>query len=106
MDRVAQVLLAIRAHDRWLTTAQGGPVRLVVPWGACFSMQIKWLNRLALPAESAFNAASQILSAGSLPDAPPAMKSSLAAERKVDILQPPAATWFLTRLRTLQPTVS
>lgn len=58
-DRAAQVLLALRLNAGRLTSEHGGPVRLVVPGGDCFT-SIKWLDHLELRSEPGPNTAETI----------------------------------------------
>ncbi len=46
-EEAGAALLALRLGDEPLPPAHGGPVRLVLPGGVCFT-SIKWLDRLEL----------------------------------------------------------
>ena len=52
-------LLAVEANDEALPGAHGGPARLVVPGGECFT-SIKWTERIEVRAEPADNSARRI----------------------------------------------
>lgn len=58
-DRAGQVLLALRLNAGPLAPEHGGPVRLVVPRGDCFT-SIKWLDHLELRSEPGPNTAETI----------------------------------------------
>ena len=58
-DQAHQVLLALRLNANLLASEHGGPVRLVVPGGDCFT-SIKWLDRLELRNEPGRNTAKAI----------------------------------------------
>ncbi len=58
-DRADQVLLALRLNASPLASEHGGPVRLVVPGGDCFT-SIKWLDHLELRSEHGANTAETI----------------------------------------------
>lgn len=57
-DQAEPVLLATRLHDK-TPPEHGGPIRLVVPDGPCFT-QIKWLDHLELRKEAGVNTAKRI----------------------------------------------
>ncbi|MDE3110159.1 MAG: molybdopterin-dependent oxidoreductase, partial [Acidobacteriota bacterium] len=59
LERAGQALLAIRLDENLLSREHGGPVRLIVPGGDCFT-SIKWLDRLELLAEPGPNTAKEI----------------------------------------------
>jgi DMSO/TMAO reductase YedYZ molybdopterin-dependent catalytic subunit len=50
IERAKRVLLALRLNENWLPLEHGGPVRLVVSGGECFT-SIKWLDHLELRSE-------------------------------------------------------
>ena len=52
-------LLAVEANDEALPGAHGGPARLVVPGGECFT-SIKWADRIEVRAEPGDNSARRI----------------------------------------------
>jgi DMSO/TMAO reductase YedYZ molybdopterin-dependent catalytic subunit len=56
LDRAAHALLAIKLNESNLSVEHGGPVRLVVPGGECFT-SIKWLDHLELRSEPGLNTA-------------------------------------------------
>ena len=58
-ERAKQVLLALRLNEDWLGLEHGGPVRLVVSGGECFT-SIKWLDHLELRSEPGANTAKTI----------------------------------------------
>ena len=58
-DRAERALLAIRLNGSALSSEHGGPVRLVVPGGECFT-SIKWLDHLELRSELGQNTAKTI----------------------------------------------
>lgn len=58
-DRAERALLAIRLDEGGVPVEHGGPVRLVVPGGECFT-SIKWLDHLELRAEPGENTAKTI----------------------------------------------
>jgi DMSO/TMAO reductase YedYZ molybdopterin-dependent catalytic subunit len=58
-EDAARALLAIRLDDSPILPKQGGPIRLVVPDGKCFT-QIKWLDHLELRSEPGANTAETI----------------------------------------------
>lgn len=58
-DRAAQALLALRLNASQLASEHGGPIRLVVPGGDCFT-SIKWLDHLELRSEPGPNTAETI----------------------------------------------
>ena len=62
LDRAARALLAIKLNESNLSVEHGGPVRLVVPGGECFT-SIKWLDHLELRSEPGLNTAETIASA-------------------------------------------
>lgn len=45
IDLARRSLLALRLADEPLPIAHGGPIRLIVPGGECYT-SVKWLNRL------------------------------------------------------------
>ncbi len=55
-DPADRVLLALRLNASLLASEHGGPVRLVVPGGDCFT-SIKWLDHLELRSEPGPNTA-------------------------------------------------
>lgn len=59
LDRIERVLIAVRLGGRALPREHGGPFRLVVPEGECFT-NIKWLDHLELRAEPGPNTAKAI----------------------------------------------
>jgi len=59
LDRAAHALLAIKLNESNLPLEHGGPVRLVVPGGECFT-SIKWLDHLELRSEPGLNTAETI----------------------------------------------
>ncbi len=59
LDRADGALLAISLNGTILSVEQGGPVRLVVPGGECFT-SIKWLDHLELRSEPGLNTAERI----------------------------------------------
>jgi len=59
LESAAQVLLALRLNGETVPAKHGGPVRLIVPGGQCFT-SIKWLDRLELRAEPGTNTAETI----------------------------------------------
>lgn len=59
LDRAARALLAIKLNESNLSVEHGGPVRLVVPGGECFT-SIKWLDHLELRSEPGLNTAETI----------------------------------------------
>jgi DMSO/TMAO reductase YedYZ molybdopterin-dependent catalytic subunit len=59
LDLAARALLAIRLNETNLSAEHGGPVRLVVPGGECFT-SIKWLDHLELRSEPGLNTAETI----------------------------------------------
>ena len=59
VERAKRVFLALRLNDDWLPLEQGGPVRLVVSAGDCFTT-IKWLDHLELRSEPGPNTAKTI----------------------------------------------
>lgn len=59
LERAKQALLAIRLYEGPVPLEHGGPVRLVVPGGECFT-SIKWLEDLELTAEPGENTAKKI----------------------------------------------
>jgi DMSO/TMAO reductase YedYZ molybdopterin-dependent catalytic subunit len=59
LERAEQALLAIRLYEGPVPLEHGGPVRLVVPGGECFT-SIKWLEHLELFAEPGENTAEKI----------------------------------------------
>lgn len=59
LERAKQALLAIRLYEEPVPQEHGGPVRLVVPGGECFT-SIKWLEHLELTAEPGENTAKEI----------------------------------------------
>jgi DMSO/TMAO reductase YedYZ molybdopterin-dependent catalytic subunit len=59
LDRAEQVLLALRLNDQAVPAEHGGPVRLIVPGGQCFT-SIKWLDHLELRSEPGTNTAERI----------------------------------------------
>lgn len=58
-ERAERALLAIRFDEGPLPLEHGGPVRLVVPGGECFT-SIKWLDHLELRTEPGPNTAKTI----------------------------------------------
>jgi len=68
LDRTAGALLAISMNGTALPVAHGGPIRLVVPGGECFT-SIKWVDHLELRAEPGRNTAERIALAR-LPSSP------------------------------------
>lgn len=58
-EAAAQALLAIHLEDAAVPHEHGGPVRLVVPGGDCFT-NIKWLDHLELRSEPGTNTAKKI----------------------------------------------
>lgn len=59
LDRAERVLLALRLNEEPVPAKHGGPVRLIVPGGQCFT-SIKWLDHLELRTEPATNTAETI----------------------------------------------
>jgi DMSO/TMAO reductase YedYZ molybdopterin-dependent catalytic subunit len=59
LDRADGALLAISLNGTILSVEHGGPVRLVVPGGECFT-SIKWLDHLELRSEPGLNTAERI----------------------------------------------
>ena len=59
LERARHALLAIRLDENLLSREHGGPVRLIVPGGECFT-SIKWLDHLELLAEPRPNTAEVI----------------------------------------------
>ena len=59
LERAEQALLAIRLSEELLPLEHGGPVRLVLPGGECFT-SIKWLEHLELLAQPGENTAKEI----------------------------------------------
>jgi DMSO/TMAO reductase YedYZ molybdopterin-dependent catalytic subunit len=59
LERAGQALLAIRLNENLLSREHGGPVRLIVQGGECFT-SIKWLDHLELLAEPGPNTAKEI----------------------------------------------
>lgn len=59
LERAKQALLAIRLYEEPVPPEHGGPVRLVVPGGECFT-SIKWLEHLELTTEPGENTAKEI----------------------------------------------
>jgi DMSO/TMAO reductase YedYZ molybdopterin-dependent catalytic subunit len=59
LDRAAGALLAIGLNGTALPVEHGGPIRLVVPGGECFT-SIKWLDHLELRSEAGWNTAETI----------------------------------------------
>jgi DMSO/TMAO reductase YedYZ molybdopterin-dependent catalytic subunit len=59
LERAGQALLAIRLDKNLLPREHGGPVRLIVPGGECFT-SIKWLDHLELLAEPGPNTAKDV----------------------------------------------
>lgn len=68
-DRAERALLAIRVGEAALPPEHGGPVRLVVPGGDCFT-SIKWVDHLELLAEPGPDTAKTI-ALGRLPSVQP-----------------------------------
>lgn len=66
-DHAERALLAIRLDENAVPPEHGGPVRLIVPGGQCFT-SIKWLDHLELRAEAGANTAKTI-ALGRLPEA-------------------------------------
>jgi DMSO/TMAO reductase YedYZ molybdopterin-dependent catalytic subunit len=64
-----RALLAIRVGDSILPPEHGGPVRLVVPGGECFT-SIKWVDHIELRAEPGEDSAKKI-ALGRLPSRTP-----------------------------------
>jgi DMSO/TMAO reductase YedYZ molybdopterin-dependent catalytic subunit len=60
-DSAAAALLAVRLNETNLSEEHGGPVRLVVPGGECFT-SIKWLDHLELRSEPGLSTAETIAS--------------------------------------------
>jgi DMSO/TMAO reductase YedYZ molybdopterin-dependent catalytic subunit len=56
LETAARALLALELDGRPLPPEHGGPVRLLVPGGECFT-SVKWLDRLELRSEPAPNTA-------------------------------------------------
>ena len=56
LDRAARLLLAISLNGTNLSVQHGGPIRLVVPGGECFT-SIKWVDHLELRSEPGLNTA-------------------------------------------------
>ena len=56
LDRAHGALLAISLNGTILSVEHGGPVRLVLPGGECFT-SIKWLDHLELRSEPGLNTA-------------------------------------------------
>jgi DMSO/TMAO reductase YedYZ molybdopterin-dependent catalytic subunit len=54
LEAAGAALLALRLGDEPLAPEHGGPVRLVVPGGVCYS-SIKWLDRIELRHQPAAN---------------------------------------------------
>lgn len=59
LERAEHALLAIRLYENLVPPEHGGPVRLIVPGGECFT-SIKWLDHLELLAEPRPNTAEVI----------------------------------------------
>ena len=59
IERARRVLLALRLNEDWLALEHGGPVRLVVSGGDCFT-SIKWLDHLEFRSEPGPNTAKTI----------------------------------------------
>ena len=58
-DRAARALLALFLNGTSLSAEHGGPVRLILPGGECFT-SIKWLDHLELRSEPGLNTAETI----------------------------------------------
>ena len=59
LERADRALLAVRLYENLVPREHGGPVRLIVPGGECFT-SIKWLDHLELLAQPGSNTAQQI----------------------------------------------
>jgi DMSO/TMAO reductase YedYZ molybdopterin-dependent catalytic subunit len=59
IERAKRVLIALRLNEDWLPLEHGGPVRLVVSGGDCFT-SIKWLDHLEVRSEPGPNTAKMI----------------------------------------------
>ena len=59
IDEARGALLALEVNDEPLPAEHGGPARLVVPGGECFT-SIKWTERIELRAEAGDNSARRI----------------------------------------------
>ena len=74
LDRTEAALLAVGLNDTSIPPKHGGPVRLIVPGGECFT-SIKWLDHLKLSAEPGTNSAERI-ALGRLPVPSPRSRNS------------------------------
>ena len=59
LEQARAALLALEVNDEPLPSEHGGPARLVVPGGECFT-SIKWAERIELRAEAGDNSARRI----------------------------------------------
>ncbi len=59
LEQARAALLALEVNDEPLPAEHGGPARLVVPGGECFT-SIKWAERIELRAEAGDNSARRI----------------------------------------------
>jgi DMSO/TMAO reductase YedYZ molybdopterin-dependent catalytic subunit len=65
LEKAKQALLATRLNQAALPLQHGGPIRLIVPGGQCFT-SIKWLDHLELREDAAVNTA-ETIALGRLP---------------------------------------
>lgn len=65
LNRAERVLLALRLNEEAVPSEHGGPVRLIVPGGQCFT-SIKWLDHLELRTDPGANTA-ETIALGRLP---------------------------------------
>jgi DMSO/TMAO reductase YedYZ molybdopterin-dependent catalytic subunit len=59
LEEAREALVALELNDETLTAAHGGPMRLLVPGGECFT-SIKWLERVEVTTEDAGGTAREI----------------------------------------------